>query len=868
MESNSLIRRLEMYAMVNAIETDLIGNYCGVLDINDIPSCLIDRSQDVDDKDDLQQVLRGLDLQAYIEISNKNALKLGLSLEEKKFINGALSEIITIRNKVMHPRLFNFFDYPKLREVFKQIPNILKSFVWKNVMNADKMIKEEPSKLRQYEKALKKSSNVIENLPTVVDFEDTSFIGRRKEIGEIKEKLFKKNVHILSVLGDGGVGKTALAIKLLYDLLDDEKNPFELILWVSLKTETLNNYEFEKITGAIQDINMMYGALDKFVGGDESPKQNLIDISKQYNTLLVLDNLETINTEEIRDFLDDFSENGKVLITSRIGIGEMEHRYFLKGLSDSDLQIYLDNLLELYNISNFLSVEEKKLYAKEQLHSNPLAIKWFVRGLAEGQTPQKLISNKDNLINFCMSNVYNKLSDFAKRIILMLHSIRMDITFAELVFLIGKDNYVEVETRRAINELCKCNFLDSEKMQINELLSITKFAQEFVKLNVVEDSEFSGGLKQKLKVLNAFSQTMLQQREKQPYSLQTFYFDTNDRRKLVATYYLCEAVKNMYQKNEELAFDYTNLAKSLCPSYFECNKVEAFFLRNTNPQKALEEYEIAKKNAKTDEERRLILINFKEFCLANNDYDSALESLDQAISIRDELFLQLEKVKIFACVGRFFEAEAILERYNNQDFSDIKDVNMFLTRRADVLRRKAENIKDNEQRFALLKKASELFVDAKDLDSDSLDFLSLILNEMMYMYFEKEVVEYIYGFLKNFRALFKCKGFKEMKRRFSSILFKIPEFEGRRDFIEMLIDYNSVIVELGEDEGIVYNLSDKFGFVKNKIYPQGIFFPLSEICYKVRLGDIVKIGEILLKTKGPVTKDLMFIKNIVDENCC
>ena len=326
MESNSLIRRLEMYAMVNAIETDFIVNYCGVLEIRNIPSILINRSQDVENKEDLQQVLRGLDLQAYIEIANTNALMLGLSLEEKKFINGALSRIIPIRNKIMHPRLFEFFDYPSLKEVFLKIPNVLKSFTWMNVLKADKMIKEEPSKLKQYEIALKKSSNVIENLPTVVDFEDTSFIGRRKEIGEIKEKLLKKNVHILSVLGDGGVGKTALVIKLLYDLLDDEKNPFELILWISLKTETLNNYEFDKISGAIQDINTMYGILNQFVGGEHSPRQNLIDISKTYKTLLVLDNLETINTEEIRDFLDEFSEDGKVLITSRIGIGEMEHK--------------------------------------------------------------------------------------------------------------------------------------------------------------------------------------------------------------------------------------------------------------------------------------------------------------------------------------------------------------------------------------------------------------------------------------------------------------------------------------------------------------------------------------------------------------
>lgn len=97
-------------------------------------------------------------------------------------------------------------------------------------------------------------------------------------------------------------------------------------------------------------------------------------IAKQFYTLLVLDNLETINTEDVRDFLDEFTEYGKVIITSRIGLGEMEHRYFLQGLSDSDLLQYVNTLLDLYNKTNYLSQEEKVTYTKEELHSNPLAI--------------------------------------------------------------------------------------------------------------------------------------------------------------------------------------------------------------------------------------------------------------------------------------------------------------------------------------------------------------------------------------------------------------------------------------------------------------------------------------------------------------
>ena len=495
----------------------------------------------------------------------------------------------------------------------KIVPNSISQKIecmsWKNVAEATRIINEEPSLLRKYEINLRKCTTVIENLPTTVDFDDTSFIGRKKEIGEIKEKLFKKNVNILSILGDGGVGKTAITIKLLYDLLDDEKNPFELILWVSLKTKELNNYEFSEIANSINSIGAMYDKLSDFVGGQhDNVKQNLIDLTQQFKTLLVLDNLETINTEEIRDFLDEFTEFGKVIITSRIGLGEMEHRYFLQGLSNADLLLYVNTLLSLYNKENFLSQDEKISYAKEELHSNPLAIKWFIRGLADGQSPHSLLSHKDNLINFCMSNVYDKLSTQAKEILNIIKCVNIDLTYAELAYLIGKDDYKEVSVRGAINELCKCNFLNPERFQFEEILTITDFANEYIKLIMAENMEETGQLKHKLKILNAFDQSMMERRYNKPYSLQTFYYDIKDRKKSVASYYLNEAIIAHHKKDDELAISYIELAKSLCHKFFECNKIHAYILRDSSRQKAIEEYDIAKSNTTTNKELRLVLI--------------------------------------------------------------------------------------------------------------------------------------------------------------------------------------------------------------------------------------------------------------------
>lgn len=865
MDSNSLMRRLEMYAMINAIENDLVEILSSKLTVGDIPTETIKKCQNVSDTTILTAVLRGLDLQGYIEIINSNIFKLGVTTEQKNFINSDFNKIISIRNKVMHPRLFGFFDYPMLKACFSDLPIKLSCFNWNNVTNTKRLIEEEPSYLMQFETNFKKSNKTLENLPTVVDFEDTSFIGRAREIGEIKEKLFKKNVHILTIMGDGGVGKTATTIKLLYDLLDDEKNPFELILWVSLKTKELNNYEFTEIHNSIRDIEKMYQKLESATGGsltDEVEIQkDLISISKQFRTLLVLDNLETLNTSDIRDFLIEFSEEGKVLITSRIGLGELELRYPLRGLSDSDLALYTDTLFKLYNIDNFFSDKEKMSYVKNDLHANPLAIKWFARGLANGQTAQQLLNHKQDLISFCMSNVYDKLSNKAKEILLVLKTAHAELSFAEMFFLIDRDATAEAEVRGAVNELCKCNFIDADVFRLSNILSITDFAFEFIREYVEDNSEVEGQVKHDIKELHAFNQSMLEKQANSPYSLGTFHYNFQEKEKGVAAYYLNKAVDAFNKSNEILAFKYVEIAKSLCPKYFECNKIAAYFLKNTDPQKALIEYDIAKKNSESDEELRLVYIGQKEFCIANADYMGALDILDKAISIRDEFILQIEKSKILGFLGRFDDSIALLDSIESQYVQNPKFESVYYNRRADIFRRKSETYRDYNERFKWLKMAYETLCKSTFSKQSDLNVLSNIVKDLVYISFDLEAAKYVYEILKNSNNdIFKMSGIRDLRKKINVIIPNIANFPQREELILMLFDYDAVSYTLSGNKGVVYHINGNFGFIKNSNYPRGIFFLLKDAFYDVRLGDIVTWDKTLTTEKGDMVKDIKLIQ--------
>lgn len=59
---------------------------------------------------------------------------------------------------------------------------------------------------------------IFNNLPSS-EFEDTGFLGRAKDRLAIN-RLLTSNIKVISIVGEGGIGKTALANKCLKDILE------------------------------------------------------------------------------------------------------------------------------------------------------------------------------------------------------------------------------------------------------------------------------------------------------------------------------------------------------------------------------------------------------------------------------------------------------------------------------------------------------------------------------------------------------------------------------------------------------------------------------------------------------------------------
>ncbi len=89
----------------------------------------------------------------------------------------------------------------------------------------------------------------MNNLP-VPEYDDTGFIGRASERQSVMRLLYGAH-HVVTITGEGGVGKTSLALQTLYDIAADDKRPFDHIVWVTLKTETLTSAGVRQIADAL-----------------------------------------------------------------------------------------------------------------------------------------------------------------------------------------------------------------------------------------------------------------------------------------------------------------------------------------------------------------------------------------------------------------------------------------------------------------------------------------------------------------------------------------------------------------------------------------------------------------------------------------
>ncbi|MDF5739508.1 MULTISPECIES: tetratricopeptide repeat protein [unclassified Nostoc] len=183
-------------------------------------------------------------------------------------------------------------------------------------------------------------ASLPDNLPRYNDV----FVGRKEEIARCLDALSpEERGWGVAIDGIGGMGKTALALEVAHSAR--KQALFDAYLFVSAKTTWLSAEGVREETLAQSSLDSFCREFAKGLGQTDIVKMTdaterrraLLDALRGRRTLLIWDNLETLNAEErdmIAEFVRKLPTPNKAIITSRRRTGE------------SALTIRLDRLLE------------------------------------------------------------------------------------------------------------------------------------------------------------------------------------------------------------------------------------------------------------------------------------------------------------------------------------------------------------------------------------------------------------------------------------------------------------------------------------------------------------------------------------------
>jgi LuxR family glucitol operon transcriptional activator len=685
MTNRNYATRLSCFSLISSIETDLRDIICEEslepaeeslpTDVFTVASA---RFRDHSKKefsiteDGFRSLLDFVDFYDLSKILNKISTAQGaFSEEEIRLLTQGLESLTPLRNRVCHSRPLEASDFTELIDFTKDLLSYGQQIAWPStrvaVKNLDNPAFALTLSIPDFWKSQKRS--IFNNLP-LPEFDDIGFIGRQKDRKSINT-LLASNTRVISIVGEGGIGKTALAQRCLYDILElcedkvQDAPLYDIVLWVSLKTNRLTSVGIEQIRDAISSGAGLFQNISSSLGASsasdmETVLNEICVYMEEFKILLCIDNLETISSGEVREFLANIPQQSKVLITTRMGLGEIEYRYKLDKLDDKPSAQLMRSLSKLLNIENLYSKKQEDIVAIcRGLYNNPLLIKWYVLSIASGRAQGEIINRQgggfQEALRFCFENLYDCLSEVEVDVIAVIACWRKPVSAVELRFILSDVDEVAVE--EALSQLHNSSMLESNTdYSDSRTYALTGVASEFITSLRPASTEIYELVKRKKRELQVILDQQSIMHNNYKYDLNAIYWSNRDEN--ICAIYLKKAQTESRLGRDDRALEHIKTAKAMMPAFSECYRIHAAILRDT-PFQAQSELEHA---VQLNPKSSLTRYAYAQFCLKEEDYTAAEEQILEALKIdSDDVSLKTCKAWIYLLTGRYSLAATIYE---------------------------------------------------------------------------------------------------------------------------------------------------------------------------------------------------------------
>lgn len=576
-----------------------------------------------DDPTGTTSIAAYLDMQEAYDILNRHREKLPEELGRELRKNTALlNQLVPIRNRVMHGRPLQAGDS-------QNAINACLAFVtryWITLRETLDHLEADAAWEPAFERQGKYSDRVLHNLP-LPEYDETGLIGRSSDCQAVTQRLLKGREPAITITGEGGIGKTAVALEAAYSILDNPDSTYECILWASLKTERLTASGVQEIAEAVRDITGAAKVLGRAIDADfAGTVAELAEMLKGVKTLVIIDNLETVDGSEVVAFYEALPDSVRYLFTSRQGIGDIERKVRLGPLPERDAYILFRSFAKWRGIEYLAKLSNDTLQeVVGRLRFSPLAIRWYILAVEAGERPDLALSSQDSLLDFCVRSVYKAMQPSSKTILTVLLALDRTARYDELAIL--TDMTID-DLRRGVHDLLNGSMVVLEPDRERELVSgirLTEAARLYLRKIATPDSKDIEQIltrEREYRISDERRRADEQERILSPNAVRV----RSELDKPTA-HLLRSALFVSWEDSLDRALELIARARAVNPDYWEVDRVEGFILSNAGRVvQATAAYRNAIYNANSDEARAVVYYYFAgHLARKAHELDAAIE---------------------------------------------------------------------------------------------------------------------------------------------------------------------------------------------------------------------------------------------------
>ncbi len=309
-------------------------------------------------------------------------------------------------------------------------------------------------------------SNLIGNLPPVPQ----EYVHRVELENDLRERLLDGNHPIITLHGQGGVGKTSLALFVAHELAAAAEPHFEHIVWFSARDIDLRPQGPSRVQPAILDLRAVSKAYATMFDGDGTEDEfaqalRLAPSGLGRGNLYIFDNFETLlDPSGLHRFLDTHTHlPNKVLITSRERAFKADFPIEVRGMERKEAAELMRTAARSLHISGLVTDEViDRIYEYTSGHAYVMRV--IIGEIAkEGRyvPPKTLMAARTDIVDAVFQRSFDRLSPSGRLVFLVVSNSKSISAVALVVVLSLRNRNIQ----EGIDECRRLSLITEDRMR-------------------------------------------------------------------------------------------------------------------------------------------------------------------------------------------------------------------------------------------------------------------------------------------------------------------------------------------------------------------------------------------------------------------